>query len=278
MVRKSKKKATSPGVVYSKGLGQVLAESKRLKDTVAKCGDEVSSVNAVLDTKVEVHDPLSDIGNAIKKSKSVEIDLQGVSKDMSAVNTALKNELKQRQVLEKKLVDVEEKERLASHAAFHDPLTDLPNRALFNERLEHGLEQAKRRDWQLAVMFLDLDGFKGVNDTYGHDVGDLLLQTLSQRLKASTRADDTVCRIGGDEFLYLLTEVRSERDITLLAEKLLKLIQAPCHIDGQDLVIKSSIGIATFPKDGDTPESLIKHADKAMYHAKKTRSGYSLTQ
>ena len=278
MVRKTKKKGTSPVAGFSKGLGQVLAESERLKDTVTKCGDEVSSVNAVLDTEVEVHDPLSDIGNALQKSKSVEIDLQAISEDMSAVNTALKNELKQRQVLVQKLVDAEEKERLASHAAFHDPLTDLPNRALFNERLEHGLEQAKRHDWQLAVMFMDLDGFKGINDTYGHDVGDLLLQTLSQRLKASTRADDTVCRIGGDEFLYLLTEVRSERDTTLLAEKLLKLIQAPCHIDGRDLVIKSSIGIAIFPKDGGTPESLVKRADKAMYHAKKTQSGYSLTQ
>jgi diguanylate cyclase len=278
MVRKSKRKVTSPDTGYSEGLGQVLAESERLKETVAKCGDEVSSVNAVLDTEVEVHDPLSDIGNALQKSKSVEIDLQAISDDMSAVNTALKNELKQRQVLEQKLVDAEAKERLASHAAFHDALTDLPNRALFNERLEHGLEQAKRHDRQLAVMFLDLDGFKGINDTYGHDIGDLLLQTLSQRLKASTRADDTVCRIGGDEFLYLLSEVRSERDTTLLAEKLLKLIQDPCHIDGRDLVIKSSIGIAIFPKDGRTPESLVKCADTAMYHAKKTRSGYSLNR
>jgi diguanylate cyclase (GGDEF)-like protein len=278
MVEKSRKKETSPDAGYSESLGQVLAESERLKDTVAKCGDEVSSVNAVLDTKVEVHDPRSDIGNALQKSKSVEIDLLAISEDMSAVNTALKNELKQRQELEQKLIDAEEKERVAIHAAFHDPLTDLPNRALFNERLEHGLEQAKRHDWQLAVMFLDLDGFKGINDTYGHDVGDRLLQTLSQRLKASTRADDTVCRVGGDEFLYLLTEVRSERDTTLIAEKLLKLIQAPCHIDGHDLVIRSSIGIAIFPKDGRTPGSLVKCADKAMYHAKKTKSGYSLTQ
>ena len=124
-------------------------------------------------------------------------------------------------------------------------------------------------------MFVDLDGFKGINDTYGHDVGDRVLQTISQRLKENTRDDDTVSRHGGDEFLYLLMEVRDEQVITLITENILKVIQMPCDVGVRDLIIRASIGISIFPKDGTTADTLVKRADKAMYHAKKTRSGYS---
>lgn len=276
MTGKAKKVGTAGGTKRVMGLGEVLRESERIKDTVVQCSDDVSQVNAVLDNELEVRDPRSDIGTALQKSKSVEINLHDVSEGMSVVHTVLKKEVEERQVLEQKLVDVAEKERMATHAALHDPLTGLPNRMLFNERLEHGLEQAKRHGWKLAVMFLDLDGFKEVNDTYGHDAGDRLLQTLAQRLRESTRADDTVCRIGGDEFLYLLTEAGGQREVALLAAKLRKLMAAPCAIGGHDVAVKASIGIAIFPKDGKTAEGLVKRADTAMYHAKQTGSGYSL--
>ena len=127
-------------------------------------------------------------------------------------------------------------------------------------------------------MFLDLDGFKGINDSYGHDVGDRVLQTIAQRLKENTRDDDTVSRHGGDEFLYLLMEVRDERDIALIAEKILNAIQVPCNVSARDLTISASIGISIFPKDGTTADTLVKSADKAMYHAKQTKSGYAFAQ
>ena len=181
--------------------------------------------------------------------------------------------------LEGQLAAVTEQGAVDRHAAFHDVLTGLPNRALFNDRLEHGIAQARRHGWALAVMFVDLDEFKIINDTHGHDIGDFVLRTIALRLKAETRSDDTVSRLGGDEFLYLLMEVRDEKDVTLIAEKIIKSVQAPCDIvvDQVTLVVsvKASIGIAVFPKAGDTPEVLIKSADTAMYEAKKTKSGYS---
>jgi diguanylate cyclase (GGDEF)-like protein len=134
----------------------------------------------------------------------------------------------------------------------------------------------------LAVMFLDLDGFKKINDTYGHDAGDGLLRQIARRLKENTRSDDTVFRHGGDEFLFLLMEVRDVRDIASVAEKLIKAIQAPCDISLRDKTvsfsISASIGIAVYPKNGTATEMLVKSADEAMYRAKRDKSGYSLAQ
>ena len=127
-------------------------------------------------------------------------------------------------------------------------------------------------------MFMDLNGFKGINDTYGHDTGDSVLRTISQRLKENTRDDDTVCRHGGDEFLYVLMEVRDEGDITLITQNILNVIQEPCHVGGLELILSASIGISIFPKDGTTADNLIKKADKAMYVAKNTKSGYAFAQ
>jgi diguanylate cyclase (GGDEF)-like protein len=157
-------------------------------------------------------------------------------------------------------------------------LTGLPNRVLFNDRLEHGLEQAKRHGRTLAVMFLDLNDFKNINDSYGHDVGDGVLQTVAGRLKENTRGDDTVSRHGGDEFLYLLMEIQGEQDVTLIAQKIIKAIQAPCSVRVGDInisaTVNASIGISIYPKDGTTADTLIKCADKAMYRAKQNRAGY----
>jgi diguanylate cyclase (GGDEF)-like protein len=141
------------------------------------------------------------------------------------------------------------------------------------------LAQANRHGGTLAVMFIDPDGFKKINDSYGHDQGDGALQTIAGRLKDNTRDDDTVSRHGGDEFLYLLTEIRDEQNITLIAEKIIKGIQVPCEVSVRDLSIcpcvGASIGISIFPKDGTTADSLAKSADEAMYQAKRDSSGYS---
>lgn len=170
-----------------------------------------------------------------------------------------------------------EQKDAARHAALHDPLTGLPNRALFNDRLEHGLAQARRHGWTLAVMFIDLDKFKAINDTHGHEAGDRVLQTIAGRLKANTRGGDTVCRHGGDEFLSLLMETRDEQAIASIAQKIANAIQAPLDVSAGGLVVNvsvgASIGIAVFPKHGDTADTLINNADKAMYRAKQDKSG-----
>jgi diguanylate cyclase (GGDEF)-like protein len=160
-----------------------------------------------------------------------------------------------------------------------DPLTGLPNRALFNDRLERGLVQAQQHGWRLALMFVDLDDFKTINDTFGHGAGDSVLQTMGERLKANTRDGDTVSRYGGDEFLYLLMQIRDEQDISLIAEKVIKSIQMPCNVNVGDVVftpkITASVGISIFPSDGTTAETLLKSAENAMNYAKRNNTGCS---
>jgi diguanylate cyclase (GGDEF)-like protein len=129
---------------------------------------------------------------------------------------------------------------------------------------------------------VDLDKFKSINDTYGHDAGDIVLQTTARRLKENTRGDDTVSRHGGDEFLYLLTEIHDEKDIAMIAEKIIKTIQMPCNVNVRDLKISPSIGacigISIFPKNGTTAYTLVKCADEAMYRAKQNKTGYSFAR
>ncbi|MGQ9861746.1 MAG: putative bifunctional diguanylate cyclase/phosphodiesterase [Thiobacillaceae bacterium] len=152
--------------------------------------------------------------------------------------------------------------------AYHDLLTGLPNRALFKDRLTQAIANARRHGSLLAVMFLDLDRFKSVNDTLGHLVGDELLQLTSQRLRHCLREGDTLARIGGDEFMLLLPHIRTRDNAAYIAEKILAALKAPFHLNSHELYISASIGIAIYPDDGITHETLIKHADIAMYSAK----------
>jgi diguanylate cyclase (GGDEF)-like protein/PAS domain S-box-containing protein len=155
-----------------------------------------------------------------------------------------------------------------AYLAQHDSLTDLPNRSLFNDRLTEAMTLAGRYRRQLAVLFLDVDRFKHVNDSLGHDIGDRLLQSIAQRLLGCVRASDTVSRQGGDEFVILLSELTHAQDATICADKLLETLRAPHRIDHYDVQVTASIGIVTYPDDGADCETLLKHADFAMYHAK----------
>lgn len=269
-------KSTTP----ANSLTQVLGQSERVKDIVEECAGDLSSVNAGLKRELTDGEVSPGVENALKISEAVEDKVQTASDELSLVNIALKDELQERTILQDKLAAEIKQGDEARHASLHDPLTGLPNRALFNDRLEHGLAHAKRNEISLVVMFVDLDNFKSINDTHGHDVGDIVLKTIAGRIKQSSRDEDTVCRHGGDEFLYMLVEVRSERDISPIAEKIIAMVKLPCDIRIRDinisLVIHPSIGIAVFPADGMTADSLIANADKAMYHAKQNRSGYSL--
>jgi diguanylate cyclase (GGDEF)-like protein len=155
-----------------------------------------------------------------------------------------------------------------AHLASHDPLTDLPNRLLLRDRLGRALALAHRHQQGLAVLFLDVDHFKGINDSLGHALGDQLLQAVGQDVAACVRSSDTVSRQGGDEFVVVLSELTHAEDAALGAQKLLAAVDRPRQISGHDLHVTASIGISVYPHDGEDAETLMKSADTAMYHAK----------
>ncbi|MCD6384668.1 diguanylate cyclase [Candidatus Sumerlaeota bacterium] len=153
--------------------------------------------------------------------------------------------------------------------AYYDSLTGLPNRVLFKERLRLELAHARRNREKLAVMLLDLDRFKNINDTLGHDMGDKLLKSVGNRLKRTLRRSDTVSRMGGDEFLLLLPELERIENVRTIADKIMGAFQKPFRINGHVLQVTTSLGIAIYPQDGEVGDTLIKHADIAMYRAKE---------
>jgi len=162
-----------------------------------------------------------------------------------------------------------------AHLAQHDFLTDLPNRSLLNDRLNQAIQLAHRQGKQLAVLFLDLDHFKHVNDTLGHAVGDLLLKTVAHRLKSCVRGSDTLCRQGGDEFVVVLSEIDDGEDAAQVASKMLDVFSKPVVVDGHELDVGLSIGISIYPDDGVSADTIVRHADIAMYHAKENgRNNY----
>jgi len=160
--------------------------------------------------------------------------------------------------------------------AHYDPVTELPNRLLAVDRLEHALERAARRKGRVALLFVDLDHFKRINDTLGHDAGDELLRAIAQRMREGVRAEDTVARFGGDEFLVLLEDVERSEDVGRIANKILAAISQPTLLTGREVAVSGSIGISFYPEDGTSREDLIRAADTAMYAAKETgRQSYS---
>ena len=170
-----------------------------------------------------------------------------------------------RDITEHKLAE----EKIA-RLAHYDYLTGLPNRALFLDSLEHAISLAKRNHYKVAVLFLDLDGFKKINDTLGHDAGDLLLRETAQRLKDTIRASDTVARVGGDEFIFVLNEIGSDENAALMANKIIVTLSEPFELKGQQCHVGGSIGISIFPDGSNTPNTLLKQADDAMYLAKQS--------
>ncbi|HVE72144.1 MAG TPA: EAL domain-containing protein [Thermoanaerobaculia bacterium] len=168
-----------------------------------------------------------------------------------------------RDVTERKLA-----EETLEHLAYRDTLTDLPNRFLFHDRLEHAIEQARRRMSGVAVMYVDLDRFKVVNDTLGHSAGDRLLQVVARRLRDVLRGDDTIARLGGDEFAVIVPEISRGEDAGSIGRKLIGALRDPIIVDGHELHVSASAGISLYPSDGMDVETLLKHADAALYRAK----------
>ena len=162
-----------------------------------------------------------------------------------------------------------ENEDRLEYQAFHDPLTSLPNRQLFFDRIEKALAHANRNNEKIAVLFIDLDNFKQVNDQLGHYTGDQLLQFVAQRLKECCREEDTIARIGGDEFLIFMPGIVDEQQPSSLAERIINCFKLPIHIGIHQVQIGSSIGISIYPDDEKESKLLVDDADEAMYRSKK---------
>ncbi len=175
----------------------------------------------------------------------------------------------QNRVRERLLAQLFSSQSALSELANNDALTGLPNRRLLEDRMAQALKEASRAQQMVAVLFLDLDYFKVVNDTHGHLIGDQLLKSVGERLTSLLRAEDTVARIGGDEFVVLLPKVKDEQQLVATAEKVISELAQPFHIAGQTLLVGVSIGIALYPQHDDKPSNLIKLADDAMYVAKR---------
>jgi diguanylate cyclase (GGDEF)-like protein len=265
-------------------LGRMLNQSEKIKKTVKQAANELSSVNDVLRQGEKANISVQIIKEAITQNENVEIKVAKAADDLNHINTELAHEVAERVVIESELAgtktDLAEvrddllksqaKEEETRKFALHDALTGLPNRVLFEQDLDQGLIEAKRHGWGLAVLFIDLDKFKSINDSYGHDLGDKILLKVANRLQSSLREEDTVCRWGGDEFVCLLLEVKQVADVTSFAEKMVNRIAEVCEFDETVLSIRASIGIAIYPADGETAEILFKNADTAMYNAKGT--------
>ena len=262
-------------------LGRVLKKNETIKETVKKAASELTLVNEVLkQEKVSVQV----MKQAVAQNEDVEQKVAKAADDLKLVNVKLAKEMAERIVIESELANTKTdlaevrddlskaqvKTEEAQQIALQDALTGLPNRVSFEQSLDHGLIQAKRHGWGLAVLFIDIDEFKSINDSYGHDLGDQVLLMVANRLKTSVRDEDIVSRWGGDEFVCLLLEVKQEADVTYLAEKMINRIAEAYEFNGIVLSIRVSIGIAIYPADGDTADVLFKNADTAMYKAKGT--------
>ena len=195
------------------------------------------------------------------------MELNGPSPEAPALN-AVRDSFAGYYGTARDITERKKSESLIRFQAYHDLLTRLPNRSLFNDRLDLAITHSRRLNQILAVMYLDLDRFKSVNDTFGHSVGDLLLQAVVTRLQKCLREGDTLSRFGGDEFVLLLPEIGGASDAELIARKIIDALKEPFELEGQEVFVGISIGAALFPEFGSSKDVLIKHADIAMYQAK----------
>jgi diguanylate cyclase (GGDEF)-like protein len=263
-------------------LARALEKSEGVQAKVAACADDLASVNDTMKTKIAEGEITILAQGVLADSEKVESTVQECAIDLHEINKTLAqgiDDLKHtvaalaraQQALahtEASLATAQDEEKEARHRAMHDPTTGLPNRGLFDDRLAHAISLAERHAWTLAVMFLDLDRFKSINDTHGHAAGDAVLKEIARRLSEHARDEDTVCRSGGDEFLYLLMNPQGTENIERIAGGVLKNIAQPITLGDLQLLITLSIGIAVYPEHGTTADELVKNADTAMYRAK----------
>jgi diguanylate cyclase (GGDEF)-like protein len=262
-------------------LKAVVEEDRRM--TSEKVSRQPSAEPAVAN-KVRHQDnvPVEDLRDAHSQNEAKEAKVATAAVGADQVKERLADAVVQRTALASELVDAKaeldgarddvaearQQRDEARQGATKDPLTNVPNRSAFDQRLEHGLSQAKRHGWGLAIFSIDVDQFTSINDSYGHDLGDEVLQMVATRLTSFLREDDMVSRWGGDEFVCLLLEVGDQEDVLRMAKEMVERIAEPCVVHGDVLRVLASVGIAIFPAHGSSAEILLNHADLAMYQAK----------
>jgi diguanylate cyclase (GGDEF)-like protein len=264
-------------------LDRALDQSEQVQDKVEQAGLDLSSVNEALESGLHGSAPSPGLVAALRQSEAIESDVHDAAEELVAVNQALSEAIVEREDLEQRLLesdaalaDSRADEREARRSALHDAVTGLPTLALFSDRLRIALAQARRHAWSAAVMFIDLDRFKLVNDTHGHDFGDRVLQMVAQRLQGIVRSGDTLSRRGGDEFLFLMLEAGDGANAGAFAAKLIAALGEPWESEGVTLTVKASVGIALYPDDGQSEQELLERADMAMYVAKRQGTGWEL--
>ncbi len=263
-----------------------LAQGHEVKVKVEACAEELASANDLAKDRMAVGATMLPAAEVLQSGLAVEMSVQECAEDLQQMTRNLAHGLDQVKAVEQALTRSREAldesqrslaasrqaERSASQRAMHDQKTGLPNRTLFDDRLIQAIASAERHGWTLAVMFLDLDRFKRVNDTHGHAAGDRVLSVVAQRLLSHARDEDTVCRNGGDEFLYLLINPGTRDDIVRIANLVRASIGRPISLDTLQYTITPSIGIALYPAHARSADQLIAHADAAMYRAKQLGS------
>lgn len=287
---------TKPSPDQKHSLGHVLNQTEEIKESVEAAAINIASVNKTLKQEESVKQEekvspqIQAVEDAIAQNKIAESQVAKAAIDLEQVNTKLAQEVTERIGLESELTDTKNdlmaarqellevriKEEESRKIAYQDTLTGLPNRVLFEQRLDHSLVQSKRYGLKFAVMFIDINEFKSINDSYGHDLGDQVLIMVANRLQAFVRGEDMVSRWGGDEFICLLLNIQTDADVVCLAKKMVDQIAEAFEFDETRLSIRASIGIAIYPQDGESTDTLFKKADQAMYRAKKTEKGVIL--
>jgi len=271
----------------SDALDLALEQSHDVKAKVETCADGLATANEIMKDKIaggttvlSAHQTLAAGTTVEGKVQECADDLQEVTEtlaqgieDLAQTESALTESRAILAATQAALVISREEERDARRRALHDSMTGLANRNLFDDRLSSAISLARRHDWMLAVMFLDLDGFKKINDTHGHATGDAVLKEVARRLSLRSRDEDTVCRNGGDEFLYLLVDPQGRENIERIVRMICANIAQPMAIGGLQLAVAASMGVAVYPPDGAAGDELIRNADTAMYRAKKNGRG-----
>ena len=280
-----KRKTASKTSSAAPSLAVALEANKDVKVRVEDAASDLASVGAVVENRVAEGSPEVAARVALKVSKEVENRVKECADDLHSVNATLAQGLSDLAETESALaaaqealrdtttalVSSQQSERAARVEASHDAATGLPNRARFNSRLTHDIAVAARHGLTLAVMFFDLDKFKTINDTHGHAAGDEVLKQVAARLLEHCRLEDTVCRTGGDEFLYVLIDPKGRENIERIASGLVESLARPVVFDGVQIAVRPSIGISLYPEQGTSAAELIRNADAAMYAAKEAR-------
>ncbi|MCV2351806.1 GGDEF domain-containing protein [Paucibacter sp. Y2R2-4] len=273
--------ATAPPDTLN-ALESALDKSQEVKVKVEDCADDLAVASDLAKARIARGEKMLPADQVLQNTKAIGIKVQDCADDLQEVADTLAYGVAEVKDVEQALIRSREAlaeseaalaasrhaERAASTLAMHDQKTALPNRTLFDDRLAQAIAGADRHGWMLGVMFLDLDRFKLINDSHGHAAGDTVLKVVAQRLLSQARDEDTVCRNGGDEFLYLLINPTSRDDVARIAGQVKAAIAAPISHGALQLVITPSIGIALYPLDGQSGDILIANADAAMYRAK----------